>query len=76
MAYAVLLPGPPPEAAGADDAEEAAWVDPLGARDLAFDHARILQRALAANTSGRPAYIEFICCQYPVYGQWVGRSAE
>src|SRR5260370_24937328 len=23
-----------------------------------------------------PAYIEFICCQYPVYGQWVGRSAE
>jgi acetolactate synthase-1/2/3 large subunit len=35
-----------------------------------------LQRALAANTSGRPAYIEFICSQYPVYGQWVGRSAE
>jgi hypothetical protein len=24
----------------------------------------------------RPAYIEFICCRYPVYGQWVGRSAE
>jgi thiamine pyrophosphate-dependent acetolactate synthase large subunit-like protein len=35
-----------------------------------------LRRALDANTSGRPAYIEFICCQYPVYGQWVGRSAE
>jgi thiamine pyrophosphate-dependent acetolactate synthase large subunit-like protein len=35
-----------------------------------------LQRALAANTSSRPAYIEFVCCQYPVYGQWVGRSAE
>jgi acetolactate synthase I/II/III large subunit len=35
-----------------------------------------LQRALAANTSGRPAYIEFVCCQYPVYGQWVGRSSE
>jgi acetolactate synthase I/II/III large subunit len=35
-----------------------------------------LQRALAANTSGRPAYIEFVCSQYPVYGQWVGRSAE
>jgi hypothetical protein len=32
--------------------------------------------ALAANTSGRPAYIEFICSQYPVYGRWVGRSAE
>ena len=25
---------------------------------------------------GRPAYIEFVCSQYPVYGQWVGRSAE
>ena len=35
-----------------------------------------LRRALDVNTSGRPAYIEFICCQYPVYGQWVGRSAE
>src|SRR6202022_2032684 len=31
-----------------------------------------LRRALDVNTSGRPAYIEFICCQYPVYGQWVG----
>ena len=35
-----------------------------------------LRRALEVNTSGRPAYIEFICCQYPVYGGWVGRSAE
>ena len=35
-----------------------------------------LRRALNVNTSDRPAYIEFICCQYPVYGQWVGRSAE
>ena len=38
-----------------------------------------LRRALDVNKSGRPAYIEFIlfiCCQYPVYGQWVGRSAE
>ena len=35
-----------------------------------------LRRALDVNTSGRPAYIEFICCQYPVYGQWVGRGAE
>src|SRR5207247_11463778 len=33
-----------------------------------------LRRALDVNTSGRPAYIEFICCQYPVYGQWVGRG--
>src|SRR5262245_5441147 len=35
-----------------------------------------LRRALAANASGRPTYIEFVCCQYPVYGQWVGRSSE
>jgi acetolactate synthase-1/2/3 large subunit len=35
-----------------------------------------LQRALAANASGRPAYLECLCCQYPVYGQWVGRSME
>jgi len=35
-----------------------------------------LQRALAVNASDRPAYIEFVCCQYPVYGQWIGRSAE
>jgi acetolactate synthase-1/2/3 large subunit len=35
-----------------------------------------LQRALAANASGRPAYLECLCCQYPVYGQWVGRSTD
>ena len=33
-----------------------------------------LRRAFEINNSGRPAYIEFICCQYPVYGQWVGRG--
>lgn len=32
-----------------------------------------MKRALEANESGKPAYIEFICSQYPVYGQWVGR---
>ncbi len=32
-----------------------------------------LQRALAVNESGQPSYIEFICSQYPVYGQWVSR---
>lgn len=32
-----------------------------------------LQRALAANESGQPSYIEFICSQYPVYGPWVSR---
>ena len=30
-----------------------------------------LKRAQAANDSGQPAYIEFVCCQYPVYGGWV-----
>jgi acetolactate synthase-1/2/3 large subunit len=35
-----------------------------------------LHRALAANASGQPAYIEYLCCQYPVYGQWVGRRTE
>jgi thiamine pyrophosphate-dependent acetolactate synthase large subunit-like protein len=33
-----------------------------------------LRRALEINNSGRSAYIEFICSQYPVYGQWVGRG--
>jgi len=32
-----------------------------------------LQRAFSANESGQPAYIEFICSQFPVYGGWVGR---
>ena len=32
-----------------------------------------LKRAMAANDSGQPAYIEFICSQYPIYGRWVGR---
>ena len=30
-----------------------------------------LKRAFKENRSGRPAYIEVICCQYPVYGRWV-----
>ena len=30
-----------------------------------------LERALSVNESGQPAYIEFICSQYPVYGRWV-----
>ena len=35
-----------------------------------------LRRALDVNASGRQTYIESICCQSPVYAQWVGRSAE
>ncbi len=30
-----------------------------------------LKRALRENSSGRPAFVEVICCQYPVYGGWV-----
>ena len=33
-----------------------------------------LRRALAANSDGVPAYIEAVCSQFPVYGQWVTRS--
>ena len=32
-----------------------------------------LKRAMAANDTNQPAYIEFICSQYPIYGRWVGR---
>ena len=32
-----------------------------------------LRRALDANQSNQPAYIEFLCSQYPIYGEWVGR---
>jgi acetolactate synthase-1/2/3 large subunit len=32
-----------------------------------------LKRALEANATGKPAYIEFICSHYPVHGGWVGR---
>ena len=30
-----------------------------------------IKRALAANSSGRPALLEMICSQYPVYGRWI-----
>jgi len=39
----------------------------------ALDVVLALQRAFSANESGQPAYIEFICSQFPVYGGWVGR---
>jgi len=32
-----------------------------------------LKRAVDKNSAGQPAYIEFICSQYPIYGSWVGR---
>ncbi|MQF66220.1 hypothetical protein FIM09_03830 [SAR202 cluster bacterium AC-647-P02_OGT_505m] len=33
-----------------------------------------IERAMAANDKGQPAYIEFVCIQYPVYGSWVSGS--
>jgi acetolactate synthase-1/2/3 large subunit len=30
-----------------------------------------LKRALKENESGRPAFVEVICCQHPVFGRWV-----
>ena len=33
-----------------------------------------IERAIAANDKGQPAYIEFVCIQYPVYGSWVSGS--
>ena len=30
-----------------------------------------LKRAKDANDAGQPAYIEFVCSQWPVYGGWV-----
>ena len=36
--------------------------------------AAALKRALAANDDGVPAYIEAVCSQFPVYGQWVTRG--
>jgi acetolactate synthase-1/2/3 large subunit len=30
-----------------------------------------LKRALDQNAKGRPAYLEFICSQYPVFGAWI-----
>jgi hypothetical protein len=35
-----------------------------------------LERALAANEEGRPAYLEIICSQYPVYGPWVTEPGQ
>ena len=33
-----------------------------------------IERAMAAYDKGQPAYIEFVCIQYPVYGSWVSGS--
>ena len=35
-----------------------------------YQVAALLEGALAANTHGQSAYLEFICRQFPVYGAW------
>lgn len=35
-----------------------------------------LKRAFEENERGRPAFLEMICCQYPVWGVWAGMAAK
>ena len=35
-----------------------------------------LKRAFDENSRNRPAYLEFICSQYPVWGVWAGMKAK
>lgn len=35
-----------------------------------------IKRAMEENSSNRPAYLEFICSQHPVWGVWVGMKAK
>ncbi len=47
LAHAFVARGPLPSVAGRDDAEGAAWLDPMQPLPLAFDHDKILADALA-----------------------------
>jgi thiamine pyrophosphate-dependent acetolactate synthase large subunit-like protein len=40
------------------------------------DIAPALKMALKENKKGHPAFIEVICCRYPVYGGWVRPAAH
>ena len=46
------------------------WEAVLALRDRPAADPDALERALAANDSGRSAYLEFTCSQFPVYGAW------
>jgi thiamine pyrophosphate-dependent acetolactate synthase large subunit-like protein len=35
-----------------------------------------IRRALAENAQGRPAYLEILCSQYPVFGGWVDAAGK
>jgi acetolactate synthase-1/2/3 large subunit len=60
---------------GHDVADMSKAVEGLGyyAEDVADPAAIIpaIERALAVNAEGRPAYLEMLCSQYPVFGRWV-----
>ena len=66
------------EVLGPDDVDMSKAIAQMGLRsERVSDPAEVipaLERALAANEAGQPAYIEFICSQYPVYGQWIRSS--
>ena len=63
------------EVLGPDEVDMSKVASELGLRAERVTEPRevapALARALAANADGKPAYIEFICSQYPVYGGWV-----
>jgi len=63
------------EVLGPDEVDMSKVASELGLRAERVSEPReiapALERALAANAEGAPAYIEFICSQYPVYGGWV-----
>ena len=63
------------EVLGPDEVDMSKVASELGLRAERVSEPReiapALERALAANADGAPAYIEFICSQYPVYGGWV-----
>ena len=62
---------------GPDDVDMSRVIGELGFHtERVSDPAEVepaLNRALAVNRENRPAYIEFLCSQFPVYGEWVGR---
>ena len=63
---------------GPDDVDMSRVAAELGMHaERVHDPAHIVDafaRAKSANDKGQPAYIEFICSQYPVYGGWVPSS--
>ncbi len=62
---------------GPDDVDMSKVIGDLGFHtERVSDPAQVvpaLRRALDANKENRPAYIEFLCSQYPIYGEWTGR---